>query len=49
MADRVEQLMEKMVDELAFYQKEGYFNKRELKDIVKKRRDFEYNLQRKDA
>jgi hypothetical protein len=44
MADRVELLMEKMVDELAFYQKEGYFNKREIKEIVRKRRNFEYQL-----
>jgi U3 small nucleolar RNA-associated protein 6 len=49
MADKVETVLEKMTDELQFYLKEELFSKREVKKIVKSRRNFEYKLQRKDA
>jgi aryl carrier-like protein len=49
MADKVENILEKMTDELHFYIKEGLFSKREVKKLVKERRGQEYKLQRKDA
>ena len=49
MADKVENILEKMTDELQYYIKEGLFSKREVKKIVKERRNSEYKLQRKDA
>lgn len=41
--------MEKMVDELMWYQNEEIFGRREVRKIVKSRRDSEYQVQRKDA
>lgn len=49
MADKVENVMEKMVDELQYYLSEDLFSKREVKKIVKERRQWEYQLNRKDA
>lgn len=49
MADKVENIMEKMMDELMYYKNEEIFNKGEIKKIVKSRRDQEYQMQRKDA
>ena len=49
MADKVDSLLEKMVDELAYYQKETLFSKREITKIVKQRKKDEYSMQRKDA
>lgn len=49
MADKVEAVMEKMTDELHYYIREELFSKREVKKIVKERRNSEYKLQRKDA
>ncbi len=49
MADKVENILEKMTDELQYYIKEELFSKREVKKIVKERRSQEYKLQRKDA
>ena len=49
MADKIENILEKMVDELQFYQKEKLMSKKEIKTLVKKRRNFEYNMHRKDS
>lgn len=49
MADKVENILEKMTDELQYYIKEEIFSKKEVKKIVKERRNSEYKLQRKDA
>jgi len=49
MADKVEAVLERMTDELQYYVKEGLFSKKEVKKIVKERRNSEYKLQRKDA
>jgi hypothetical protein len=49
MADKVDTLLEKMTDELLFYQNEGIFTEKEVQKIVKTRSNQEYQLQRKDA
>jgi len=49
MADRVQQVLEKTVDELQFYIQEDLFSKRQVKKIVKQRREMEYQMMRKDA
>ena len=49
MADKVDSLLEKMVDEFAYYQKETLFSKKEITKIVKQRKKDEYLMQRKDA
>lgn len=49
MADKVEVIMEKMADELQYYLTQELFSKREVKKIVKERRNHEYKMQRKDA
>ena len=49
MADKVDNLIEKMTDELLFYLEEGIFTDKEVKQIVKNRRSQEYSMQRKDA
>ena len=38
-----------MTDELSYYIKEELFSKKEVKKIVKERRNSEYKMQRKDA
>ena len=49
MADRVENIMEHMLQEFNFYVREDLFSKQEIKKIVKSRRGQEYEMQRKDA
>ena len=49
MADKVENILEKMSDELIWYQEENLFTQKQVMKIVKSRRDHEYQLQRKDA
>lgn len=49
MADRVEAVLERMTDELQYYLREELFSRREVKKIVKERRNAEYKLMRKDA
>ena len=49
MADTVRYLMEEMVPELEDFQRKKYFSKAEIKQIVKKRQEFEYLLKRKAA
>ena len=39
MADKVENIMEKMVDELNYYKNEELFSRGEIKKIVKQRRN----------
>lgn len=41
--------MEEMIPELEDFQQKNYFNKSEIKQIVKKRQDFEYLLKRRAA
>jgi U3 small nucleolar RNA-associated protein 6 len=47
MADTVRQLMEAMIPELEDLESKGYFSRSEIKQIVKKRQDFEYALVRR--
>ena len=49
MADKVDQIMEYMLDEFNFYQKEKLFSINEIRKIVKIRRSHEYQMFRKDA
>jgi hypothetical protein len=49
MADKVESLLEKMIDEFTYYKDESLFTGKEITSIVKKRKTDEYNMQRKDA
>jgi U3 small nucleolar RNA-associated protein 6 len=42
MGDKVEALMEKMVDELLYYKNEEIFSTKEVKKLVKARRGHEY-------
>jgi hypothetical protein len=42
MADKVDNLLEKMADELIFYQEETLFSDSEIRKIVKNRRKQEY-------
>jgi hypothetical protein len=49
MADTVRYLMEEMLPELEDMQKKRYFSKQELKEVVRRRQDFEYKLKRKAA
>ena len=49
MADKVESLLEKMVDEFTYYKDESLFSGKEITQIVKKRKSDEYSMQRKDA
>jgi U3 small nucleolar RNA-associated protein 6 len=49
MADTVRNLMEVMIPELQDLEARGYFSKEEIRQIVKRRSDFEYLLKRKAA
>ena len=44
MADKVEAVLERMTDELQYYIKESLYSKKEVKKIVKERRNSEYKL-----
>ncbi|XP_010278634.1 PREDICTED: U3 small nucleolar RNA-associated protein 6 homolog isoform X2 [Nelumbo nucifera] len=46
MADVVQYRLERMVDELDDLERRGLFTRREIAEIVKKRRNFEYRLKR---
>ncbi|KAI3986728.1 hypothetical protein MKX01_014266 [Papaver californicum] len=46
MADVVQYRLERMLDELEDLEKRGLFSRREIAEIVKKRRNFEYKLKR---
>ena len=49
MADKVDNHLEKMVDELNFYKEEALFSGKEIIYIVKTRKSNEYSMMRKDA
>ena len=49
MADKVDNHLEKMVDELNFYKEEALFSGKEITSIVKTRKSAEYSMMRKDA
>lgn len=49
MADSVRRILEEMVPELEDLEKKGYFSTIEIRHIIQKRQDFEYNLQRRAA
>ena len=49
MADKVDNIMEHMLPEFEFYQREELFSIKEIKQIVKHRRQDEYLMFRKDA
>ena len=42
-------IMEEMIPEIEDLEKRGYFSKAEIRQIVKKRTDFEYSLKRRAA
>jgi U3 small nucleolar RNA-associated protein 6 len=47
MADTVRYMMEEMIPELEDMVKQKYFSRKEVKQIVKRRQDFEYLLKRR--
>ncbi len=49
MADRVEYTMERMLPDLLALEKKEVFSRKEIKDIIQKRRDFEYRMQSKSV
>lgn len=49
MSDRVQLIIENMIPELNIYVKIGIFTKLQIKKIIKKRRDHEFNLLKKDV
>ena len=49
MADTVRNIMEMMIPELQDLEARGYFTKEEIRQITKRRSDFEYLLKRKAA
>jgi U3 small nucleolar RNA-associated protein 6 len=49
MADTVRYIMEDMVPELEDMQRRGYFTRAEIKEVVRRRQEFEYKLKRKAA
>ena len=49
MADKVDNVLEHMLQEFNFYQTEDLFSNREIKNILKSRRAQEYQMHRKDA
>lgn len=49
MADTVRYLMEEMIPELEDLEERGYFTRAEIRQIVKRRTDFEYLLKRRAA
>ena len=49
MADKVDNIMEHMLQEFQYYHSEDIFSRKEIKAIVKSRRSHEYQMFRKDA
>ena len=47
MADAVQYRLERMTDELDDLERRGLFNRAELADVVRRRRDFEFRLRRR--
>lgn len=48
MADKIQLTLENMTPELEQFAKLGIFQKKEIKKIIKKRRFYEYQFERKD-
>ncbi|KAF5837621.1 U3 small nucleolar RNA-associated protein 6-domain-containing protein [Dunaliella salina] len=49
MADTVAMVMEAMLPELDDLESKGYFSRSELREVIKKRQDFEYSFKRRAA
>ncbi len=49
MADKIQLCLENMIPELEQFVKLGVFQKKEIKKIIKKRRFYEYQFERKDV
>jgi len=49
LACAVAMVMEAMLPELDDLESKGYFSRFELKEVIKKRQDFEYNFKRRAA
>lgn len=49
MADKIQLTLENMIPELEYFLHEGYFTKSEIKNIIKKRRHYEYQFEKKDV
>ena len=49
MADAVQRLLEAMAPDLEALEAGGGFSRAELKEVVRRRRDFEYRLRRRRA
>jgi U3 small nucleolar RNA-associated protein 6 len=49
MADKIQLTLEYMIPELEQFGKLGIFQRKEIKKIVKKRRFYEYQFERKDV
>lgn len=49
MADKIQLTLENMIPELEQFAKLGIFQKKEIKKIIKKRRFYEYQFERKDV
>lgn len=49
MADKVDNIMEHMLQEFQYYKQHQIFSFKEIKSIVKTRRSQEYQMFRKDA
>ena len=48
MADKIQLTLENMIPELEYFVQEGIFVKNDIKKIIKKRRFYEYQFERKD-
>ena len=48
MADKIQLTLENMIPELEVFAQNGIFKKNEIKKIIKKRRFYEYQFERKD-
>jgi len=49
MADKIQLTLENMIPELEQFVKLGVFQKKEIKKIIKKRRFYEYQFEKKDV
>jgi U3 small nucleolar RNA-associated protein 6 len=49
MADKIQLTLENMIPELENFVQNGVFTKNEIKKIIKKRRFYEYQFERKDV
>jgi U3 small nucleolar RNA-associated protein 6 len=49
MADKIQLTLENMIPELEHFVQNGVFSKKDIKKIIKKRRFYEYQFERKDV